>query len=101
MIAIAAFASLAGNFAVLPAVRGVTTTGLYRIVRHPAYAGETLLVFACFVARPDAIAGAILMATILTVAIRILAEEGLLAEGNPAYDTYRNDVPKRLLPKVW
>ena len=100
IVAIAAFASLARNFAVLPAVRGVTT-GLYRMVRHPAYAGETLLVVACFAARPDLMAGLILIIAIAAVVIRIQAEERLLAGNILAYDRYRSKVSKRLIPGIW
>ena len=103
--AIAAFCILARNFAVLPAVRGVSQSGPYRIVRHPAYLGETIMVAACMVARPDLVSTGILVATVFAVALRIRSEERLLTSTSDTigdvYQTYCNKVTKRLVPFVW
>lgn len=101
-IAIIAFASLAQNFAVLPAVRGVTTGGLYRFVRHPAYFGELLLVVACAISRFDVTSCGILVICVVAIMLRIHAEEKLfVASGSEAYKAYAHDVRYRLVPWVW
>lgn len=99
-----AFASLARNFAVLPAVRGVTTTGPYRFVRHPAYFGEMLLVAACVVANVDWLAILIAVATSVALVVRIRVEEQLLTSTQADQETYLQycrDVPSRLIPGIW
>ena len=105
VLTIAAFAALAKNFAVLPAVRGVTTSGPYRWVRHPAYLGETILALACCLAKIDAIAVVILLATIVAVVLRARTEEGVFAtasdECSAEYAAYRASVRYRIFPGVW
>jgi protein-S-isoprenylcysteine O-methyltransferase Ste14 len=92
-----ALGTLGGNFAVLPAFRGVTVTGPYALVRHPAYAGELTLVAACWLAgapwwSPPAAAA--------LVALRILGEERTLARSD-AWRAYARRVPWRLVPRIW
>ncbi len=103
--AIASFCILARNFAVLPAVRGVSQSGPYRIVRHPAYLGETIMVAACMAARADLVSAGILAATVFAVSLRIRSEESLLASGPASYSddyqAYCKKVPKRLIPFLW
>jgi len=105
VLTVAAFVTLAGNFAVLPAVRGLTNSGPYRWVRHPAYLGETILVLACCLANIDVIAIGILLTTIAAVVLRIQAEEGMFAatsaEWPISYAAYRQAVRYRLVPGLW
>ncbi len=105
LLTLSAFASLAGNFAVLPAVRGVTTSGVYRMVRHPAYLGEILLVVACCSAQVDLPALATLFMTIAAVVVRIRAEESLLnatdISSSQRYQSYQAAVTYRLFPGLW
>jgi protein-S-isoprenylcysteine O-methyltransferase Ste14 len=94
------FACLGRRFAVLPADRGTIVQGPYRLVRHPAYAGELLMVAACFVARPALIALLPMTAAVPLMVIRILAEERLLTRSG-SYREYAGQVAWRLLPGVW
>ncbi len=100
-----AFLTLAGNFAVLPAVRGVTAKGVYRFVRHPAYLGEMILVLACCIAGVDPVAIAVFVVTIVAVVVRIRTEEGVLnmtgADASANYSAYCRTVRYRLLPGFW
>lgn len=94
-----ALGTLGANFAILPALRGVTTSGPYGFVRHPAYLGELLMVAACALVAPLAWSG-LLALTIPLVVLRIGAEESLLSL-DPAWRAYRQRVPYRLVPGVW
>ncbi len=78
LLAILAFLNLGKSFAVLPSVRRVITRGPYQWVRHPAYAGELVMLAACVVAERSAILLAIWLAAGLLIVPRILAEERLL-----------------------
>ena len=49
-VAIVSLLQLGRSFAVFAAVRKIVVRGPYRIVRHPAYAGEFLLLTSCFLA---------------------------------------------------
>lgn len=88
------------SFAILPAVRRIVSRGPYAIVRHPIYVGELLLVGACTMARPDALAGLILSAAVVFVVVRIVVEEELLTR-HAAYQDYAARVRWRLVPGVW
>jgi len=99
-LAIAAFSSLGSSFAVLPALRCIVARGPYRLVRHPAYAGELLMFAACALSRPTPLTTAVFGAAIPLVALRIRAEERLLSE-DPTYRHYQERVAHRLVPGLW
>ena len=100
VLTIVAFAFLGRSFAVLPAVRGIVSRGPYRLVRHPAYAGEFLLVLACFLSHPGLLPALPLLAVVPFIVIRIRVEESLLNR-EAAYREYAQAVRWRLLPGVW
>jgi protein-S-isoprenylcysteine O-methyltransferase Ste14 len=99
-LTIVSFLFLGRSFAVLPAVRKVVSRGPYRFVRHPAYAGEFLLVLAFFLSGPRWLAVWPLVAVVPFIVIRILMEESLLNR-EPAYRAYAQAVRWRLVPGVW
>src|SRR5215204_5057796 len=79
----------------------VVSSGLYSIVRHPMYAGATLL----FVSTPlllgsvyGLLIGAIL---IITIAIRSLGEEAMLKQELEGYSDYMKKVKWRMIPFVF
>jgi len=92
-------ATLGRSFAVLPAQRPVVSRGPYRLLRHPAYACELMMLVAAL-SPGGAIAWAIggLAATLQVV--RVLAEERLL-RADPDYRAYARLVRYRLLPGVF
>ncbi len=100
MWTVAAFLSLHRSFGVLPALRQVVTRGPYRVVRHPAYAGELLMAAACFSAGPTFTAASAWLLLLPGVVWRIRAEERVLS-GDAAYAGYRGQVPWRLVPLLW
>jgi protein-S-isoprenylcysteine O-methyltransferase Ste14 len=99
-LAIVTFISMGESFAVLPARRRIVSTGPYRIVRHPAYAGELLMIAACAASNPSAASALVLVGALPLVALRIRAEETLLSQSD-AYRSYRAKVPFRVIPCLW
>ena len=102
------FAALRENTFAAPVVkmqkeRGqqVISTGPYAIVRHPMYAGLTLL----FIGGPMLLssnAGMMLgFVMILTIAIRSLGEEAMLKEELPGYREYMQLVRFRMIPGLF
>ena len=79
----------------------VVSSGPYRVVRHPMYAGAVLL----FLATPVALGSlwGLIPATALVgvIAVRLLDEERYLAAHLPGYTSYCETVTTRLLPGVW
>jgi protein-S-isoprenylcysteine O-methyltransferase Ste14 len=98
--AAAAFTALGRSFAILPAVRGIVSRGPYRLVRHPGYLGELVMVAACFCAGPSPPRLAPLLAAVPLLMLRIRAEEQEL-ETAVEYGAYAQRVRYRLLPGVW
>lgn len=99
------FAALKENTFAAPVVkmqkeRGqqVVSTGPYSIVRHPMYAGATLV----FLGGPlllSSYAGLVLSAIlIVTIAIRSVGEEAMLSEELPGYREYMRRVRWRMIP---
>jgi protein-S-isoprenylcysteine O-methyltransferase Ste14 len=102
------FAALKENTFAAPVVkmqkeRGqqVISTGPYSIVRHPMYAGATLL----FIGGPMLLSSngglALGFALILTIAIRSLGEEAMLKEELAGYREYMQIVRWRMIPFVF
>jgi protein-S-isoprenylcysteine O-methyltransferase Ste14 len=98
--AIGSFVTLGACFGVLPAWRGLASHGPYRLVRHPAYAAELVMVAAAALAGGSwpALGAAALAVGLLVV--RIEVEERLLG-GRPEYRAYARRVRSRLLPGLW
>ncbi len=79
----------------------VISTGAYRMVRHPMYAGAVLL----FIATPLALGSfwglIVVLPLSIVLAVRLLDEERYLSANLPGYDAYRSQVRYRLVPFVW
>jgi protein-S-isoprenylcysteine O-methyltransferase Ste14 len=92
--------ALGRSFGLVPANRGVKTRGLYRVVRHPIYAGYTLTHVGFLLGFPS-LQNAALYAGIFTIEVmRLLREEAVLRR-DPAYVGYAARVRYRLLPGVF
>jgi protein-S-isoprenylcysteine O-methyltransferase Ste14 len=91
---------LGRRFALLPADRGVVTSGPFRYIRHPIYAGWLILSIGYVMAFPTIRNGLIVMATLPFILWRILQEETLLA-GDPDFCYYLARTRWRLIPGIY
>ncbi|OGL59827.1 MAG: hypothetical protein A3J27_14425 [Candidatus Tectomicrobia bacterium RIFCSPLOWO2_12_FULL_69_37] len=94
-----AYLSLGRSFGLVPADRGLKTAGLYRWVRHPLYGAE-MAFFACFLlANFTARNAAVTAGLFVSLHLRALAEERLLAR-EEAYRSYSQRVRARYIPRL-
>jgi len=79
----------------------VISTGLYRYVRHPMYAGALLYLVgtSLLLGSLRGLAAVVVLAILL--GIRIQIEEKALRAGLEGYDDYAARVRYRLIPRVW
>ena len=100
LISMTGLMSLGRSFGIVPANRGVQRSGLYRVVRHPMYAGYVLM-HGCFVGQHLTYAniGVYILFIVFTV-LRIIKEERHLSL-DEAYCEMKKAVPNRLIPYVW
>jgi protein-S-isoprenylcysteine O-methyltransferase Ste14 len=92
--------TLRKSFGMLPADRGIVKVGVYKIVRHPIYAGY-LLHYSCFLAQNYNIRNAfIFLLFVFFECYRLVREEKLLTQ-NPEYFEYTKTTPWRICPKIW
>jgi len=79
----------------------VISTGPYALVRHPMYAGATVM----FVGAPLALESWWGLVSVLLLLAGLIArlrdEESYLVRNLPGYEAYRRDVRHRLVPGVW
>jgi len=99
-IVVAGKVSLGRSLGLLPANRGIVSTGLYRLVRHPIYLGYLVTHGAFLLGQPT-----VWNLTALGIAdgallVRAFVEERTL-DRDPRYRRYREAVPWRLLPGVY
>ncbi len=86
-VSVLALCALGPSLGIVAADRGVRTRGLYRGVRHPLYAGETLSYLGYLVSYPSLRNALVVLVTTLALAVRAGVEERFLA-ANPAYRAY-------------
>ena len=100
LVIIAGKLSLGRSFGLVPANRGVVSSGLYRRVRHPIYLGYLVTHAAFLVAHPTAWNLALLAAADLALVLRAMQEERTLAL-DEIYAAYCARVRWRLVPGVF
>ena len=95
-----ALLSLGRSFAVLPSLREVVARGPYRLVRHPIYACELLMMLAACLAAASVWGAVVFSVALVTLVVRVRVEESVL-ENEDAYRDYRAAVRYRLIPGIW
>jgi protein-S-isoprenylcysteine O-methyltransferase Ste14 len=95
-----ALLSLNRSFGVLPALRGVQTSGLYGAVRHPLYASYVVTWIGYLLNNPSTWNGAVFVVALLLAGARTLIEEAVLRT-DPAYVAYAARVRWRMVPGVF
>jgi protein-S-isoprenylcysteine O-methyltransferase Ste14 len=79
----------------------VISTGPYRIVRHPMYAGATLYMIGMPLLLGSWLGLLVLPLILGALTTRIFLEEAALRSGLPGYREYADRVRYRLVPGVW
>jgi protein-S-isoprenylcysteine O-methyltransferase Ste14 len=92
--------SLGRSFGLMPANRGVVSSGIYRLVRHPIYLGYLLTHVAFLIAHPIGWNLSVLVVSDLALLARAVCEERTLSK-DPAYRAYSDGVRWRVLPGVF
>ena len=92
--------SLGRSFGLLPANRGVVSTGLYRLVRHPIYMGYLVTHVGFVAANPTTWNVMTLGIADLALMVRAVCEERTLAL-DPQYREYQTRVRWRVVPGLF
>jgi protein-S-isoprenylcysteine O-methyltransferase Ste14 len=92
--------SLGRSFGLTPANRGVVSSGLYRIIRHPIYLGYLITHIGFVVANPADWNLAVLFAADVALMLRAICEEQTLARDDQ-YRAYMGRVRWRIIPGIF
>jgi len=98
--AFAGLLSLNRSFGLVPADRGIVTTGMYKFVRHPLYTGYTMICFGFLLQNFSFRNLAAFMVFIIFESLRLLIEEQFLSQ-NSEYKDYMGKVRWRVIPYIW
>jgi protein-S-isoprenylcysteine O-methyltransferase Ste14 len=100
VIVIGGKVSLGRSFGLMPANRGIVSSGLYRLVRHPIYMGYLVTHVGFLMANPTIWNLTTLVAADLGLLLRAVCEERTLAR-DESYRTYQQQVRWRVVPGVF
>jgi len=100
LVIIAGKMSLGRSFGLMPANRGIVSSGLYRFVRHPIYLGYFITHVAFVAANPSFWNFAVLFTSDIAQVARALCEERVLARDG-AYRDYQARVRWRVVPGIF
>jgi hypothetical protein len=100
LIVIGAKISLGRSFGLMPANRGIVSSGLYRFVRHPIYAGYLITHVGFLIANPTWWNLATLGIADTVLIVRSLFEERTLVQ-DAAYKAYCGRVRWRICPGIY
>lgn len=99
-IVIAGKITLGRSFGLMPANRGVVSSGMYRVVRHPIYLGYLVTHIAFLASTPSAWNVAALVAADGALLARAVCEEATLAR-DARYRAYQQVVKWRVCPGLF
>ena len=91
--------TLGSSFAIFPARRTLKTGGPYRVIRHPAYFGETAMLLGVALTVGSLLGWALMAASVGAFVFRIQGEERVW--NTPEFATYQQQTPWRLIPWIW
>jgi protein-S-isoprenylcysteine O-methyltransferase Ste14 len=100
LVVIGGKVSLGRSFGLMPANRGVVSTGLYRLVRHPIYMGYLVTHVGFVAANPTLWNVVALAGADLALVWRAVCEEETLRK-DEAYRRYQTTVRWRVLPGIF
>ena len=100
MVVIGGKMSLGRSFGLMPANRGIVSTGLYRLVRHPIYMGYLITHVGFVLANPTLWNALTLIFADLALMVRAKCEEKTLAQ-DAAYREYQQKVRWRVVPGLF
>ncbi len=100
MIVVLGKLSIGRSFGLMPANRGIVSTGLYKFVRHPIYLGYLITHVGFAIAHPGGWNLAVLAAADLALMLRAVREERTLTQ-DEAYRSYTERVRWRIVPGVF
>ena len=92
--------SLGRSFGLMPANRGIVSSGLYRLVRHPIYMGYLITHVGFLLANATIANVLIFFAADITLMMRAVYEERVLAR-DAEYRDYQQKVRWRVVPGVF
>lgn len=92
--------SIGRSFGLIPANRGIVSTGLYKLVRHPIYLGYLITHTGFVLANPAGWNLFFLAAADIALMLRAVREERTLML-DPAYQAYAARVRWRILPGLF
>ena len=99
-IVIAGKVTLGRSFGLMPANRGIVSSGVYRLVRHPIYMGYLLTHVAFLAANPSVWNITALVAADAALLARAICEEATLAR-DERFRTYQQQVRWRVCPGLF
>jgi protein-S-isoprenylcysteine O-methyltransferase Ste14 len=100
LIVIGGKMSLGRSFGLMPANRGIVSTGLYNVVRHPIYLGYLITHVGFVLAHPTLWNLAVLATSDLALLTRAVCEERTL-EHAEEYRAYQQRVRWRVVPGLF
>ncbi len=99
-LSLASLLSLGRRFGVYPALRGLVTSGPYRLVRHPMYLAYVIADIGYNFQEWNLGTALMVVAGWASLIYRIQAEERILSQ-NAGWSSYSASVSYRLLPGIW
>jgi protein-S-isoprenylcysteine O-methyltransferase Ste14 len=99
-VVIAGKVTLGRSFGLMPANRGIVSSGVYKLVRHPIYLGYLVTHVAFLVANPSPRNVAVLMVGDIALLLRAICEEQTLAR-DAQYREYQQIVRWRVCPGLF
>jgi protein-S-isoprenylcysteine O-methyltransferase Ste14 len=100
LVVVAGKLSIGRSFGLIPANRGIVSTGLYKLVRHPIYLGYLITHTGFLIANPAGWNLFVLVAADIALMLRAVREERTLMQ-DAAYRSYAERVRWRIVPGVF